>query len=147
MRSAWALGHEAPTFWAPVLQEAKGREDWQVQDLAAAGLLAARVAAKGQEAPAAVPAARALLQLLFQLSVGRIQEFGPRDIGLVAIAMVRSGQEDGYLFAALAHQALQLLKQRSFKSLDLCQRLGAGPLERPGEVVGGPSALPLSPEP
>ena len=150
MRSAWALGHEAPTFWAPVLQEAKGREDWQAQDLAAAALLAARLARLAQaskEVPnAAVPAAWALLEVLFGLAVQRIHDFGPREVGLVATAMVRSGREDGYLFAALAHQALQLLREKGFKSLDLCQRPGHGNLGAAcvAEVVGGPGALSIS---
>ncbi|CAJ1399606.1 unnamed protein product [Effrenium voratum] len=146
MRSAWSLGYREPGFWAPALEDARRRADaelaalaagsgWAVGDVAYAALLAARVMRKPKEKEpkpahldtspdAAAAPARGLLGVICQLALRRMPGFQPREMGILATALVSSDQEDGHLFAALSFRALDLLhRKEAFNSLDLCQLL------------------------
>eukprot|EP00913_Durusdinium_trenchii_P013565 g12735.t1 len=55
-----------------------------------------------------------------------MRDFEPRALGILAMAMMKSDQENGTVFAAISHRSLELYESGAiFNSLDICQLLVA----------------------
>mmetsp|Transcript_75906 Transcript_75906/g.210697 ORF Transcript_75906/g.210697 Transcript_75906/m.210697 type:complete len:645 (-) Transcript_75906:37-1971(-) len=68
------------------------------------------------------PAADCLLRAALVVAGARIQEFTPKDLGLLAVVLTKAKVDDGPLFALLAHQALELLQPSEVMAIEESDR-------------------------
>mmetsp|Transcript_44631 Transcript_44631/g.105841 ORF Transcript_44631/g.105841 Transcript_44631/m.105841 type:complete len:617 (-) Transcript_44631:121-1971(-) len=135
LRSAWVLRYRDVDFWTVLLREVTKRVESESATFATgasrdilgmSALLAARViaAAGNSDHPVGLtselapplqacrPAAEDLLQAVSELARLRCAKLSPREVGIFAISMAKAGFEDGGLFAAIAHRAMELLSSQ-----------------------------------